>query len=203
LDDARLVAGGGDESVIDPQWSPGGVRPTTARLSHGLVEPVSRGRGALTSLEGAEIGFPRWIFAMRSYAFLGDGRIACVVTRDAGRNARVARSGARDVRNPRARVDRRTRRAHCALTEAASSSPPRSPDAAVPAHLVRRSQRTGSETLRDPLQLDVDLASISVACARDRVLRPATVRIPRIAFYYPPANAESEGPRDEWPPFAA
>src|SRR5205807_9525750 len=44
---------------------------------------LHREDGALTNLEDAEIGTPPFIFGTKSYGFLDDGRIACVVTRAA------------------------------------------------------------------------------------------------------------------------
>jgi hypothetical protein len=79
--DGTLVAGGPEESVIDPQWSPDGKL-------HWLSDRTGwwnlyRDGEPLTALEGAEIGFPAWVFGMQRYAFLDDGRIVCVVTRNA------------------------------------------------------------------------------------------------------------------------
>ena len=79
---AQLVAGGVDESVVDPQWSPEGVLHYCSDRTGWWNLYRDDGR-PLTSLEGAELGFPAWVFAMSSYAFLDDGRIACIVTRDA------------------------------------------------------------------------------------------------------------------------
>ena len=66
LDDARLVAGGVDESVIDPQWSPDGALHYCSDRT-GWWNLYREDGEALTSLEGAEMGFPAWVFAMRSY----------------------------------------------------------------------------------------------------------------------------------------
>jgi len=82
LDEATLVAGGVDESVIDPEWSPDGVLHYCSDRS-GWWNLYREDGTALTSLDGAELGFPAWVFGMRSYAFLDDGRIVCLVTRSA------------------------------------------------------------------------------------------------------------------------
>ena len=82
LDAPRLVAGGPDESVVDPHWSPEGVLHFCSDRT-GWWNLYREDGMPLTSLVGAELGFPAWVFAMRSYAFLDDGRIACIVTRKA------------------------------------------------------------------------------------------------------------------------
>src|SRR5207248_5108558 len=79
--DGKVVAGGLDESVIDPRWSADGALHYCSDRTGWWN--LYRDGEALTSLGGAEIGFPAWAFGMSRYVFLGDGRIACVVTRDA------------------------------------------------------------------------------------------------------------------------
>ncbi|MGI8814681.1 MAG: S9 family peptidase [Pseudonocardia sp.] len=75
-----LVAGGADESVTQPLWSPDGVLHyltdrsgwwNLERHHHGRREPV-------ISLD-AELGPAPWEFGYSSYRFLDDGRIAIVV----------------------------------------------------------------------------------------------------------------------------
>jgi dipeptidyl aminopeptidase/acylaminoacyl peptidase len=194
LGEAALVAGGVDESVIDPQWSPEGVLHYCSDRT-GWWNLYREDGTALTSLEGAEIGFPAWSLAMRSYAFLDDGRIACIVTRDAVDSLSLL--------DP----------AHGALEPAELAWTAYSPGAfsagggrvvfaaaspTEPFTLISFDPTTGrTETLRDPLQVDLDPASISV---------PRAIEFPTgdggtaHAFYYPPTNAEWEGPAGESPP---
>ena len=82
-DGARLVAGGPRESVFQPEWSPGGDLHFTSdrtgwwnlyRARDGALEP-------LAPME-AEVGVPQWLLGSSRYAFLDDGRIACVATRN-------------------------------------------------------------------------------------------------------------------------
>jgi dipeptidyl aminopeptidase/acylaminoacyl peptidase len=78
----KVVAGGTDESVIEPQWGPDGSLYFLSdrsgwwnlyRWRDGAVE-------ALTALE-AEIGGPLWELGARSYALTGDGRALLRVNR--------------------------------------------------------------------------------------------------------------------------
>jgi dipeptidyl aminopeptidase/acylaminoacyl peptidase len=75
------LAGGLDESIFQPQWSPDGmlyfVSDRTGwwnlyRWRDGRVEPVVR-------ME-AEFGVPQWIFGMSTYAFESKRRIICSYT---------------------------------------------------------------------------------------------------------------------------
>jgi len=76
------VAGGDDESAIQPLWSPDGILHfisdrtdwwNLCRCIDGRVE-------ALTDIE-AEFGTPPWVFGMTNYAFVTPHRILCSFTR--------------------------------------------------------------------------------------------------------------------------
>jgi dipeptidyl aminopeptidase/acylaminoacyl peptidase len=76
--DARRVAGGPEESVFQPDWSPAG-RLLWVSDRTGWWNLYREGEN-LTPIE-AEFGLPAWSFDMARYAFLADGRIACAVVR--------------------------------------------------------------------------------------------------------------------------
>jgi dipeptidyl aminopeptidase/acylaminoacyl peptidase len=76
------VAGGVDESIFQPEWSPDGILYFVSdrtgwwnlyRLRDGRVEP-------LYAME-AEFGQPQWVFGASTYGFASDGRIICAYTR--------------------------------------------------------------------------------------------------------------------------
>jgi dipeptidyl aminopeptidase/acylaminoacyl peptidase len=191
--DGALVAGGPDESVIDPQWSPDGQL-------HWLSDRTGwwnlyRDGEPLTELEGAEIGFPAWVFGMQRYAFLDDGRIVCVVTRDAVDELHVLDPASRAL----ARFGERwtsvglsgiaAKGSRIALVLASPSDPP---------SLVEFDVDAGEErVVRRSLEVDLEPATISV---------PRGIEFPTgdggtaHAFFYPPTSPEWEGPTDERPP---
>jgi dipeptidyl aminopeptidase/acylaminoacyl peptidase len=79
---ARRVAGGAEESVFQPEWSPDGVLHFVSdrtgwwnlyRYRNGQAEP-------LCPME-AEFGRPQWVFGMSTYAFESAGRIVCAYAR--------------------------------------------------------------------------------------------------------------------------
>ncbi|MDQ3548708.1 MAG: prolyl oligopeptidase family serine peptidase [Chloroflexota bacterium] len=77
----RQIAGGPQESIFQPAWSPAGllhfISDRTGWWNLYRVEVD----GAVTPLAPveAEIGQPQWVFDMASYIFISAGRIACVV----------------------------------------------------------------------------------------------------------------------------
>lgn len=75
---AQCVAGGPDESIFQPEWSPDGVLHFVSdrtgwwnlyRWRDGQVEPLCE--------MAAEFGRPQWGFGMSSYGFASAGRIVC------------------------------------------------------------------------------------------------------------------------------
>ncbi|HKA88612.1 MAG TPA: prolyl oligopeptidase family serine peptidase, partial [Haliangiales bacterium] len=84
LRDARLVAGGGDESVLEPRWSPGGALHYVSDRSGwwNLYRLEGAASAALCPID-AEFARPPWIFGGAHYDFLADGTILCAYARQA------------------------------------------------------------------------------------------------------------------------
>ena len=98
MGEAAVLAGGTAESIFQPAWSPDGtlhfVSDRTGWWNLYRLEPDG-GATNLTPM-AAEFGVPAWEFGYSSYAFLGDGRIACARrrrsrTRSAPRARRMCR----------------------------------------------------------------------------------------------------------------
>ena len=79
LGPARLVAGGREESVLDPVWSPDGVLHFASDRS-GWWNLYRAEDGTAVPLHPADAEFasPPWQFDASSFVFLADGRIACL-----------------------------------------------------------------------------------------------------------------------------
>ncbi len=84
---SERVAGGSDESIFQPEWSPDGVLHFVTdrtgwwnlyRWVEGQIEP-------LTEME-AEFGLPQWSFGMSTYAFESADRMICVYTQQGTRH---------------------------------------------------------------------------------------------------------------------
>jgi len=190
----HLVAGGAEESVFQPEWSPGGVLHFVSdrtgfwnlyRFRAGSVEP-------LTARE-AEFGRPQWIFGISTYAFDSPRRIVCLFCeRGIWRMALLdAESGSlapvdlpyTDMRFLRAAAGR-------ALVLAGSPSEPESLvlldlDTRKP-EMVRRS----SETAIDPGYLS----------PAKRVEFPTARGLTAHALYYAPRNRDFVAPEGAKPP---
>jgi dipeptidyl aminopeptidase/acylaminoacyl peptidase len=79
LGEPRTVAGrDGEESIWQPSWSPAGeLYWVSDRSGWWNLERERAGIRETICPRDAEFGWPHWIFGGSSYAFLGDGRIAC------------------------------------------------------------------------------------------------------------------------------
>ena len=79
LTDVTHVAGAeGEESIWQPEWSPGGELVFASdRSGWWNLERIRGGKRSVLYAAEAEFGYPGWLFGACSFAFLGDGRIAC------------------------------------------------------------------------------------------------------------------------------
>jgi dipeptidyl aminopeptidase/acylaminoacyl peptidase len=86
LGDPVLVAGrDGEEAIWQPEWSPAGdLVFASDRSGWWNLERIHGVERVVLHAAEAEFGYPAWVFGVRSYDFLGDGRIVCCYER-AGR----------------------------------------------------------------------------------------------------------------------
>src|SRR5579862_142902 len=75
----RLVAGGAEESIFQPGWSPDEALHWVS--DRGGWWQLYREGELLLALE-AEFGTPQWVFGMSTYGFLEDGRLGCLWSKD-------------------------------------------------------------------------------------------------------------------------
>jgi dipeptidyl aminopeptidase/acylaminoacyl peptidase len=193
LSDEQLVAGGSEESVLEPAWSPNGrLHFVTDRNGWWNLHREDR---ALTALEDGEIGCPAFVFGTSRYAFLGDGRIACVVTRAAVDSLELLDpdTGALEPAGLGWTSYAPTMLAVAGSRVVFAASSP-----SEPATVVLWAADSGEETvLHRVIDLALDPAGVSVPRA---IEFPTTDGVTAHAFYYPPTSSGSEGPADELPP---
>ncbi len=79
LSHQRLIAGGPQESIFQPQWSPDGVLFFVSDRSNWWnIYRYADGHVACVVAKDAEFGLPQWVFGMSTYAFTGPSEIVCV-----------------------------------------------------------------------------------------------------------------------------
>ncbi|HEX6780413.1 MAG TPA: S9 family peptidase [Solirubrobacterales bacterium] len=201
----RLVAGGPEESVFQPEWGPDGRLHFVSDRDgwwnlYRAREPgaeLSGEEGTLVQLteEEADFAHPQWLFGGATYAFLGSGSIACVRCAGAEERLFLLRPEGwepTDLGLPFTSFGYPVLAARGEQVAFAAAGP--ESETAVVVHDVERGAteivRTSSETPVDPAYLS----------------RPRPVEFPTgegavaHGFYYPPANPGFEAPEGEAPP---
>ena len=83
IQNPQLVAGGTEESIFQPEWSPdGNLYFVSDRTGWWNLYRTSVEDFAIEAIcpKPAEFGLPQWVFGMTTYDFTGDGKILCSYT---------------------------------------------------------------------------------------------------------------------------
>ncbi|HKQ75863.1 MAG TPA: S9 family peptidase [Blastocatellia bacterium] len=188
------VAGGVDESIFQPEWSPAGdlyfISDRTGwwnlyRRREGSIE-------ALCPME-AEFGLPQWVFGMSTYAFESANRIVCAyIERGFSRLAILDTTTGEleKIETPFTKIEGIRATSGQAVFIAASP--------AEPASIVRFDLNNRRfETLRRSSELTIDPGYISVPQA---IEFPTENGLTAHGFFYPPRNQDFIAPENERAP---
>ncbi|MBN1345346.1 MAG: S9 family peptidase [Phycisphaerae bacterium] len=194
LSGATHAAGGRNESIVQPQWSPDGVLHFISDRTDwwnlcswrdGRVEPV-------IELE-AEFAAPQWAFGQSTYAFTGHGGIVCAYARNGFWHLAHIDLGSRKlnaISTPYANVG--SLRASEGRAAFIAGAPDRS------TAVVHMDLGTGeSEELRRAADLRIDPGYVSVP---EPVEFPTEGDLTSHGFFYPPTNKDYAAPPGERPP---
>ena len=199
LSNLRVVAGGDNEAILEPQWGEGGdlyfLSDRTDfwnlyRLSAGTVRPVT--------VRAAEFGAPLWTLGQANYALL-DGGLALIRFGIAGRDRlavlELATGQLRELDLPYVRYGQLARfdGRHAVLLAGAADGP---------RSVLKIDARSGStEVLRRAVSAAaLDSDSLSVA---EAIEYPSAGGRTAHAFYYAPRNSAYRAPADSRPPLLA
>ena len=195
LSDARCAAGGAEESIFQPEWSPSGqLHFVSDRGGWWNLYRLANGKDESLAPMEAEFGAPQWTFGMSTYAFLADGRIAAIMSRN-GLDSLVFIEPGKPLETPDlpyTAYGRRIRSDGTTLVFTAASP-------TAPTAVIRLDARSGKpDVLRSSLEHPPDPAYVS---------RPQLITFPTEggtatarAIYYPPTNADCVGTPGEKPP---
>jgi dipeptidyl aminopeptidase/acylaminoacyl peptidase len=193
----RVVAGvPAEESIFQPGWSPDGVLHFVSDRSGwwNLYREIDGDVQAICPMD-AEFGWPQWVFGAASYAFLDDGRIACIWNRDGAQHVAVLDplSGELvDMDLPYDAIDFPAIAAEgqtIAFIGASTSTPPQ----VVVLDFLARS----IDVLKKAEEITVAAGYLSTPRA---IEFPTENGLTAHAFFYPPANQDFAGPPEELPP---
>jgi dipeptidyl aminopeptidase/acylaminoacyl peptidase len=201
----RLVAGGAEESVFQPEWGPDGLLHFVSDRdgwwnlyrARNPGAALSGEEGALVQLteEQADLAHPQWLFGGATYSFLESGAIACVrCERGEERLFLLQPEGwePADLGLPFTSFGWPVLSARGERVAFAAASPE-----SETAILVHDAERSETEVVRSSSEDPVDPAYVS----RPRPIEFATGEgETAYGFYYPPANPEFEAPEGELAP---
>jgi len=195
LGNSRRVAGGGHESIFQPEWSPSGVLYFASdrngwwnlqRISEsGEIESACATKG--------ELGMPQWLFGMSVYAFVSDQQVICSHIEHG-----VSRLSLLDLQS------RKLKDVDCPFTDIQyvrasenyavfrAGSPT---DVATISRLNIQTKEI--ETLKSSNDLDVFPAYFSVPRP---IEFPTEAGLTAHGFFYPPQNPDYQAPENERPP---
>ncbi len=192
---ATLAAGGPDESIVQPEWSPDGVLHLVSDRTGwwNLYRVVDGPRlEALATLE-AEFADPAWIFDRSSYGFLPDGGILAV-GREKGRD-RLYRIWpdltVDEIEAPFTELDELQVGQGTAVALAGRPGDPT---------IVARFEietLTLAGVLRRASSMSIEPSTISVP---ESIEFPTTGGRTAFALFYPPLNPDFVGPDGDRPP---
>ena len=195
LDRSDLAAGGPEESVVQPEWSPDGVLHLVTDRSGwwNLYRLVEGPRLEPLAPMDAEFADPAWVFDRSSYAFLPDGSIVAAARMD-GHDRLIHLEPGRLVGEvATAYTELASLRVDGSTMVAAAGSPTEpvviaqfDPVTLEPSGILRRST-----------PLTIDPAWISQP---EPITFPSTDGREAHALYYPPTNPDVTAPDDERAP---
>jgi dipeptidyl aminopeptidase/acylaminoacyl peptidase len=201
---AAPVAGGEDESVLQPSWDHDGRlwyisdRTDWWELYH-FVEPGRPiGPAVAVSHGHVEVGSPPWVFGEPRYTFLSDGRVVFAYTSDQRDFLAVVDLATGTV--DRLEVDATSvSTVVSSRTTAIFIGASFTKEASIEATLVGRSGAAGGlQVLRSPRDMTMSSAYLSAGQPLSFPTGDGSARAH--ALYYPPANPDFVAPKEERPP---
>jgi dipeptidyl aminopeptidase/acylaminoacyl peptidase len=188
------VSGGSTESVFQPEWSPDGILHFVSdRTGWWNLYRVQAGEAQPLYPMEAEFGVPQWMFGQSRYAFLPDGRIACLFVRDGIDHLALLDPAGSDLKTLDLPFTTFSSLDSSGGRLAFVAAGPRQPQAVV---------------VLDPISGDLETVRLShdLQVERDYISMPRPLSFPTVgglfahALYYSPANPEFTGPMGERPP---
>ena len=188
LDDPERIAGGQDESIFQPEWSPDGRLHFISDRTNwwNLYRLEAAGDVTAAHADGSRFGAPQWLFGFRRYGFLDSGAVVALYEQHGISTLGILEDGewhprklARDIISPTLAIG-----AGRVWTVAAG--------VAEPAAVVGIDPGSGDQqVIRSSISIDLDEAFLSQP---HPIEFPTTGGALAYAFYYPPTSADFVAP---------
>ena len=198
----EIIAGGPEESVFQPEWSPDGnavifVSDRSDWWNLYRFELATRAVRPIVPM-AAEFGSAQWVFGMSTYAFAGPDRIVCTYS-----EAGLGRIGVVDLATDTLRTLETPFQQFGSVRADGEQAVALAGAPSVPTSVVEFDLRTGQHrTLRKATDI-LDQADLSIAgylSPVEAVEFPTTGGNSAFGLYYGPHNPDYTGSADEKPP---
>ncbi|MEY3866307.1 MAG: hypothetical protein RLZZ338_198 [Cyanobacteriota bacterium] len=202
LGEKVLIAGGVNESIFQPEWSPDGVlyfvtdrdnwwniyrceTPFSSPEIAGRIEPVYE--------MDAEFGLPQWVFGMSTYSFISANKIICTYTKNGIWHLATLDTESKEltpIETPYTDIS-----LICAQDDRVLflGGSPTEASAIISLNLTTNTQ----EILRRSNELKIDPGYLSVP---EPLEFPTENGLTAYGLFYPPKNRDFSAPTDEKPP---
>ncbi|HEY9729677.1 MAG TPA: S9 family peptidase [Chroococcales cyanobacterium] len=201
LDQATFIAGGVEESIFQPEWSPDGVLYFVSDRTNwwNLYRwQPNLGKGGVWEVEllcemEAEFGLPQWVFGMSTYAFASANNLICTYTQKgiwklASLDTQTKQLD--EIETPYTEISS-LQVANGRIAFIGSS-------ATEPSAVVQMDVATKAiDVLRRSSELEIDTGYLSTPQA---IAFPTENGLTAYAIFYPPQNKDYTAPSGEKPP---
>ncbi|MEG4806939.1 S9 family peptidase [Microcoleus sp. F8-D3] len=201
LGEKYLVAGGVEESIFQPEWSPDGVLYFVSDKSnwwnfYKTVNPrLPREQQEVEPLceMAAEFGLPQWVFGMSTYAVVSESKIICTYTQQGKwylASLDLTTNQLTTIETPYTDISSVQARGETVVFLAGS---PTESTAIVQLNLATNKL----EFLRQSSDLSINSGYLSVP---EPIEFPTENNLTAFGFFYPPKNQDFAAPAGEKPP---
>jgi dipeptidyl aminopeptidase/acylaminoacyl peptidase len=195
LGEIKSIAGGNNESVCEPKWSPQGKLYFSSDRTGwwNLHCYDSNGAIALVYEMEAEFAYPHWVFGLSNYDFVSESQIICSYTQNGSwhlANLDVQKKQLDKIDLPY--TDLSSLHVENDILVCIAGSP-NEPTAAIAINL----QTKEIDILKRSSNLDIDPGYLSQPVA---IAFPTENNLTAYAWYYPPQNKDYKAPAGELPP---
>ncbi|NEP57720.1 MAG: S9 family peptidase [Symploca sp. SIO2G7] len=197
LGEAQLVAGGVDESIFQPQWSPTGilyfVSDRTGWWNLYRWQPSNGGEVEPLWEMAAEFGLPQWVFGMTTYGFESENRLICTYSQEG-----ISYLASLDLQTKQLEVIETPYTSISSVQVTSGRAVFIAGSATKPTAVVQLNLATGEITLlRKSTELEINPGYLSTPQA---IAFPTENGLTAYGFFYPPQNQDYQAPTGEKPP---
>ncbi len=197
LGEPQLVAGGPEESIFQPQWSPDGtLHFISDRTNWWNLYRWHTGSVQALCPKAAEFGLPQWVFGMSTYGFIEAARLLCTYVENG--QSQLAILDTSDPGSPQLERLAPLYTSFGGLRVNAEQAVFVAGSPTEPAAVVRLDLRTREFTiLRQSSEVEVDPGYLSLPVSIDF---PTTNGLTAYGLYYPPQNRDVIASTTDKPP---